>query len=70
VLQLGKLPVPEISNSNKLVDVTGTLDANICGARITLPQPKDETTGNIVEGIVGCQIVRRSSKKIYQKTLL
>lgn len=68
VQQIGKLTVPEISSSNKLVDVSSTLDANICGAEIILPQP--QVNNVIAEGIVGCQIVRRSSKKIYQKTLL
>lgn len=49
------IPIAQIDNQ-KLV-------ANIYGVNITLPQPN-------VEGIIGCQIVRRSSKSIYQKTLL
>lgn len=54
-------PIAQINNQ-KLV-------ANIYGVTITLPQPKDVHNKN-VEGIIGCQIVRRSSKSIYQKTLL
>lgn len=48
-------PIAQIDNQ-KLV-------ANVYGVNITLPQPN-------AEGIIGCQIVRRSSKSIYQKTLL
>lgn len=39
------------------------------GVEITLPQPKNKD-GDIIDDIIGCQIVRRSSKNIYQKTLL
>lgn len=48
---------------------SNTLVANACGVKITIPQPKDNK-GNLVNGIVGCQIIRRSSKSIYQKTLI
>ena len=53
-----------------ITDVSSnTLVANACGVKITIPQPKDNK-GNLVNGIVGCQIIRRSSKSIYQKTLI
>lgn len=48
---------------------SNTLVANVCGVKITIPQPKDNK-GNLVNGIIGCQIIRRSSKSIYQKTLI
>lgn len=54
------IPIAQIDNQ-KLV-------ANIYGVNITLPQPI--VKGIKAEGIIGCQIVRRSSKSIYQKTLL
>ena len=52
-----------VFNSNKV-----TTNAIPIGIKITLPQPK--INQNLVSNIVGCQIVRRSSKDIYQKTLL
>ena len=45
------------------------MEANICGVTINLPQPLG-ADGSVIDDIIGCQIVRRSSKKIYQKTLL
>ena len=69
VQKIGKVSIPSISGANRLVDTSNGLDANIYGAEITLPQPKDENN-NLAKDIIGCQIVRRSSKKIYQKTLL
>ena len=58
------IQIPEISSGAPLINTTGgQLTANVYGVKITIPQPK-------VEGVVGCQIVRRSSKSIYQKTLL
>ncbi len=44
--------------------------ANVYGVCIKLPQPKYKVSRKLVENIVGCQIVRRSSKSMYQKTLL
>ena len=64
------LHIAEISSSNNITEISGgKLAANVIGAEITLPQPKDKN-GKVVENIIGCQIVRRSSKNIYQKTLL
>jgi len=67
--------VPEIYDSG--AQLTKIQDSKLYavpyGVKITLPQPqtKDEN-GNYtyVSDIIGCQIVRRSSKDIYQKTLL
>lgn len=50
----------------------GTLTAQPIGMKITLPQPytKDENNNVLLKDIIGCQIVRRSSSEVYQKTLL
>lgn len=56
--------VPEISNAKPTFQIENQrLVANVYGVKITLPQPD-------IDDIIGCQIVRRSSKSIYQKTLL
>lgn len=80
VLTLGDCEVPSISdtidNDSKSIikynknasSGEWTLDARSYGVKITLPQPK--INGKIVKDIIGCQIVRRSSKDIYQKALL
>lgn len=38
------------------------------GVEITIPQPYDKD--GLVKDIIGCQIVRRSARPVYQKTLL
>lgn len=62
---------PEASWSNptfKINSANGRLEAFPIGVAITLPQPIINQNEDI--NIVGCQIVRRSSSEIYQKTLL
>ncbi len=61
-------PVPEMSQQNITQITGGNLVANVLGASIQIPAPMKD--GKILENIVGCQIVRRSCKPIYQKTLL
>ena len=72
VQDLGNVEVPEIdvdTNPTFYIAATGELYAKPVGVKIKVPTPKDEN-GNIPDYIVGCQIVRRSSRDIYQKTLL
>ena len=77
VLPLGDIHVPEYGLSglgqpftyNHPPYGTSQVIAHPCGVNIKIPQIKDENN-NLVEGIVGCQIVRRSSADIYQETLL
>lgn len=69
VQKIGDIDVPKISSSNPIINTSTVLDANIYGVDITLPQPLG-ADGGVIDDIIGCQIVRRSSKKIYQKTLL
>jgi hypothetical protein len=69
VCKIGDIDVPKISSSNPIINTSTVLDANIYGVDITLPQPLG-ADGSVIDDIIGCQIVRRSSKKIYQKTLL
>lgn len=47
----------------------GVLTANPIGVNIKIPQVQDRD-GNLLQDIIGCQIVRRSSSDIYQNTLL
>lgn len=73
VLKLGTVDVPEIYNRKITETVTSGINAKPIGVQIKIPTPttKDESGNDIViDDIVGCQIVRRSSKQIYQKTLL
>lgn len=61
----GKLSV----NNNNYSEISGnSLITTPIGAKITLPQPKIDE--EIAKDIIGCQIIRRSSKPMYQKTLL
>ena len=70
VLKLDDVTVGEINTSN-ITQYSGTyLLARPLGISVSIPAPKDANTNNVLEGIVGCQIVRRSCKSIYQKTLL
>lgn len=70
VLTLGKCDVEKYSKRLPF-SISGTsLWAQPLGVEFTIPVPKNSKTGEIVKNIVGCQIVRRSSKHIYQKTLL
>ena len=73
VLKIDDIEIPEIDNTTqgKLFSKnndTKEVYAHPIGVKITLPQPKD--SNGLIPNIVGCQIVRRSSKDIYQKTLL
>ena len=73
VLKIDDIDIPEIDNTkqSKLFSKnndTNEVYAHPIGVKITLPQPKD--SNGLIPNIVGCQIVRRSSKDIYQKTLL
>lgn len=63
-------PVSEISNSPITTQdaENNTLFANPIGVSISIPTPTKD--GKPLEDIVGCQIVRRSCKPMYQKTLL
>lgn len=70
VLTLGECKVGEYSKNLPFNKSGTTLWANPIGAEFEIPVPKNSKTGEIVKDIVGCQIVRRSSKHIYQKTLL
>lgn len=75
VLPIGDIDIPEI---NTYSDKGGCIFFNDnsktyaypAGVEIRLPQPKKIGSDELVPNIVGCQIVRRSSKDIYQKTLL
>lgn len=77
VKPLGSKNIDEIS-FNKTSDLPfiiteSGLVAQPIGMKIQLPQPyKEDKNGNriIINDIIGCQIVRRSSSEIYQKTLL
>lgn len=70
VLDLGTISIPEINQSSFFADVSGSeLIAKPIGATISIPQLLDKDD-NAVSGIVGCQIVRRSSKSIYQNILI
>lgn len=73
VKSIGIITTDEIDyQSDKSIPFTfvnNKLSAQPIGVKIELPQPED-SKGNLINGIVGCQIVRRSSSDIYQKTLL
>lgn len=64
VHEMTGVSIPEISTQEPSFQIENQkLVANVYGVKITLPQPD-------MDNIIGCQIVRRSSKPIYQKTLL
>lgn len=70
VQDLGSIAVPEINQSNFFANVSNSeLVAKPIGVTISIPQLLDKDN-NVVSGIVGCQIVRRSSKSIYQNILI
>ena len=69
VLPLGEIPTPDYSASEPFSCDGHNLDAYPLGVNIKIPQIED-SDGNLVKNIVGCQIVRRSSSDIYQETLL
>ena len=64
VQPLGKITIPEIDDNNPTFTCTDKLIANPVGVKIKIPTPQN------ADNIIGCQIVRRSSSEIYQKTLL
>ena len=64
VQPLGKITIPEIDDSNPTFICTDKLIANPVGVKVKIPTPQNASD------IIGCQIVRRSSSEIYQKTLL
>lgn len=69
VKQIGIAKTESISDSKPFTIENGKLIAHPIGVKITIPQPVDKD-GNLLENIIGCQIVRRSSSELYQKTLL
>lgn len=73
VLSLGSKQVDEIDintpNSVPFKIENDKLFAQPIGVKINVPTPKD-SDGNPIPDIIGCQIVRRSSSEVYQKTLL
>ena len=71
VLSIGDLETLSIKDDNRrpFGIQSGKLVAYPIGTSIILPQPKDKR-GNLYPDIIGCQIVRRSSSELYQKTLL
>ena len=73
VISLGSKTVDEIntaiSNSVPFKIENNKLFAQPIGVKINIPTPKD-SNGDPIPDIIGCQIVRRSSSEIYQKTLL
>lgn len=70
VIDLGNIETPTIhSDAHFYTDEnTGQIDAHPIGIYFELPQPKID--GSLVDDIIGCQIVRRSSSVVYQKNLL
>lgn len=70
VLPLGEISTPGYNASDEPFSCDGhNLDAYPLGVNIKIPQIED-SDGNLVKNVVGCQIVRRSSSDIYQETLL
>ena len=71
VLPIGKASILSIKDDNRLTFgiQSNKLVAYPIGVNITLPQPKDKY-GKLYPDIVGCQVVRRSSSELYQKSLL
>lgn len=74
VIPIGSKNVDDISLQKEwtlpfVKNEDGVVFAQPIGVKINLPQPIDKT-GNIINGITGCQIIRRSSSELYQKTLL
>lgn len=69
VKEIGIANVEEIQQSKPFTIKNGKLIAHPIGVKITIPQPVDKN-GQIAQDIIGCQIVRRSSSELYQKTLL
>ena len=74
VLPIGDITIPEINNDSNGGCIFFKDDSKVyacpAGVEIKLPQPKKIGSEELIPNIVGCQIVRRSSKDIYQKTLL
>lgn len=77
VLKLGEKAIPEIYQGCELTNPNGSLiHANPIGISFQIPTPNTEDPENpgsfIIpyKDMVGCQIVRRSAKQVYQKTLL
>lgn len=69
VQPLGDVNVQNIKDNNSFtVDSDGKVNARPIGIKIQLPTPK--INGKVEDYLIGCQIVRRSSKDIYQNTLL
>ena len=69
VRPLGDVQVQGVNeNATFSVSELGVVKAKPIGVKIKLPTPK--VNGKIVDYLTGCQIVRRSSKDIYQSTLL
>ena len=69
VQSLGDIKVQTVNESNTFsVTSNGKVNAKPIGVKIELPTPK--INGKIEDYLTGCQIVRRSSKDIYQNTLL
>lgn len=68
VQKLGTVEVPEINDRPTFSVINGKLYAHPLGLNINLPQIKGDDVRT--EDIIGCQIVRRSSSNVYQKTLL
>ena len=66
VLPLQPVITPSYSSSRPFEVSGGKLIAHPMGVKIPIPQLQDGKG----ENIVGCQIVRRSSSDVYQKTLL
>ena len=65
VQPIGDIHVDEIGSDNPTFNISGgRLIAYPIGVKINIPTPSTEAD------IIGCQIVRRSSSEIYQKTLL
>jgi len=72
VLDLGKKTVKEYVENVPFEIKNGKLVAKPVGAKITIPVPVSIGTDSTLkrEDIIGCQIVRRNSSDVYQKTLL
>lgn len=69
VRPLGDVQVQGVNeNATFSVSELGIVKAKPIGVKIKLPTPK--VNGKVVDYLTGCQIVRRSSKDIYQSTLL
>lgn len=69
VKEIATIEVVDIQESKPFTIEDGKLIAHPIGIKIDIPQPVYEN-GELVNDIIGCQIVRRSSADIYQNTLL